>query len=79
MSNVFFNKSCPCCDSVLFDVKENKIKLRTNILIFEKSQEEDFSDGFVKCPYCKELVKVPINIKFNDDDKNNLKFIIVDK
>lgn len=68
---------CKNCGQNLFQYKENKIKVRTNILIFEKSIENDFTDcnAIIKCSNCKHDNKVPIVL---DTKNSDFKFFIFD-
>ena len=66
---------CKKCNKELFQNQNGKIKLRTNILIFEKSEENklEYSEAIVKCQYCKDTNKVPIVL---NTEQAKLKHII---
>ena len=57
---------CIECNHGLFQKIGGKIKLRTNILIFEKSEEDDFGKAVIKCPLCKKDNVIPIILNTND-------------
>ena len=65
---------CCKCQKELFEAKENKIKLRTNILVFEKSNGNDFDVAVIKCPTCKTDNKVPILLDVANQDMKHLIF-----
>lgn len=69
--------SCKQCGKSLFESKDNKIKIRTNIVVFEKSNENDFehSVAVIKCPNCKTDNQVPLLL---DTQNNDLKLLVLD-
>lgn len=69
---------CINCGCSLFQQTENKIKIRTNIIVFEKSYNgfEDMQ-AIIKCQNCKTDNKVPIILDFENDNK--LKHFIFEK
>jgi len=60
------NIVCPHCNNSIFHKQNNKLKVRTNIIIFEKGVDgTDFSTE-IKCNSCKKFIKVPIKLDFSD-------------
>ena len=66
---------CIKCNKDLFQVSNEKIKVRTNILIFEKSIDNEFEKCIIKCPFCKEDNNIPILLDIND---SKIKHIILE-
>ena len=69
---------CNKCKSDLFQTNPGKIKLRTNIIIFEKGIDGSFdsSTAVVLCPKCKEDNEVPILL---DTKNSEIKHLIFEK
>lgn len=67
---------CCKCKKELFEAKDNKIKLRTNILVFEKSNSEEFNVAVIKCPICKADNKVPILLDLAEQE---IQYLIFEK
>lgn len=67
---------CPHCGNNIIDKKDNnKVKIRTSILIFEKSSDgESFEGGGVICKSCGGFVKIPILLDQTDE---KVKHIII--
>ena len=74
-TNPIENMTCPNCENFLFQKVNKKLKLRTNIIIFEKAIGDDYEDAGIKCPTCKTFVKVPIKI----EGKTQIEHVIIDK
>lgn len=73
------NKSCVCvkCGKNLFEAKDNKIKIRTNIIVFEKSANNDFDSSIavIKCSHCKADNQVPLLLDTKDSE---LKLLVLE-
>ena len=61
--------NCPECGNVVIFFKSGKAKVRTNILIFEKGENGDFSNGGVICNKCKTFVNLPIQLNLKEEVK----------
>lgn len=57
------------CNKPLIQKTDNKIKVRTNIMIFEKGKDGLYKNAIIKCPYCKEDNKMPINFDSKESEK----------
>lgn len=71
-----FNCKNKNCGNPLFYKDDNKIKMRTNIVIFEKSNNNDFDNPnvIIKCPKCKTDNEVPL--QFNKAKKEVKLFLL---
>lgn len=69
---------CEKCNSPLFQDTGNKLKVRTNIIVFEKAEDGSVkTDGAtIKCHVCKADNKIPI---FLDEGKCKIKHFIIEK
>jgi hypothetical protein len=70
---------CKKCQKELLQYADNKIKIRTNIIIFEKGEKgetDDISSAIIKCQYCKSDNQIPIALNLKD---NELKHFIFEK
>lgn len=62
------NFVCPKCSNTLISGSTDRIKVRAQIFIFEKSTNGDFENpGGVICKKCKTFVKLPIKLDFNQE------------
>lgn len=68
--------TCKNCKKPLLQKNQNKIKIRTNILVFEKAESGDFSNvkGLIKCPHCKCDNKIPIILNTQDAEFKHIIF-----
>lgn len=71
---------CKKCGNSLFQKVEDKIKIRTNIIVFEKSYDGfEKSQATIKCQICKEDNIVPIILDLDNQNDTQLKHFIFDK
>lgn len=65
------------CGNNLFQITNDKAKLRTNIIVFEKAIDGTFSSqAVIKCPCCKRDNIVPVLL---DNSNEKTKHIIFEK
>lgn len=67
---------CPNCKKNIFQSKDNKLKIRTNIIIFEKAEDGDYGGGIL-CNNCKQYIKIPIKLDSNNEEIKHI--ILKDK
>jgi hypothetical protein len=71
------NLKCCKCKKELFQKIDNKIKIRTNIIVFEKAEggeNIESPSAVIKCQYCKEDNEVPILLDIKNADIKHLIF-----
>ena len=73
---MFNCKNKNCGTPLFYKDGKDKIKMRTNIVIFEKSQEDDFDNPnvIIKCSKCKTENEVPL--QFNKSVKEVKLFLL---